>query len=212
MAGATNPKRSRKAQIREENEAQILAAAEEAFAEFGFRGASTAGIAERAGVPKANLHYYFRTKGALYVRVLESVVNEWFEAAASFGAEDDPAEAIARYVRAKMTLSRTRPLGSKVFANEIIHGAPHLLGYLQTTLKSWADEKARVIEKWAAQGKIDPVDPYHLLFMIWSVTQTYADFDCQIKAVLSRDELAVDDFERATETITRILLKGTGAA
>lgn len=212
MAGAPNLKRTRKAQIREENEAQILAAAEEAFAEYGFRGASTAGIAERAGVPKANLHYYFGTKGALYVRVLESVINEWFEAAASFGTEDDPAEAIARYVRAKMTLSRTRPLGSKVFANEIIHGAPHLLGYLRTTLKNWADEKAQVIDRWVAQGRIDPIDPYHLLFMIWSVTQTYADFDCQIKAVLDREELSEDDFERATETITRILLKGTGAA
>lgn len=212
MAGATNLKRSRKAQIREENEAQILAAAEEAFAEYGFRGASTSGIAERAGVPKANLHYYFRTKAALYVRVLQSVVTEWFEAASSFATEDDPGEAIARYVRAKMTLSRTRPLGSKVFANEIIHGAPHLIGYLQTTLKDWADEKAQVIEGWAAQGKIDPIDPYHLLFMIWAVTQTYADFNCQIAAVLGKDELTPDDFERATETSTRIILKGVGAA
>ncbi|AFK56991.1 TetR/AcrR family transcriptional regulator [Tistrella mobilis] len=201
----------RKAQIREENTVAILAAAEEVFAEMGFRGASTAAIAERAGVPKANLHYYFRTKNQLYARVLESIITEWFEAADRFGISDDPVEAIDHYVRAKMELSRTRPAASKVFANEIIHGAPQLMVYLRTTLRNWAATRAADIERWVAQGRIDPVDPYHLLFMIWAVTQHYADFSCQIQAVLDRDRLPRAEFDRAAEQITRIIVKGIGA-
>ncbi|GGB33038.1 TetR family transcriptional regulator [Tistrella bauzanensis] len=201
----------RKAQIREENTVAILAAAEEVFAEMGYRGASTAAIAERAGVPKANLHYYFRTKNQLYARVLESIIAEWFEAADRFGVSDDPVEAIGHYVRAKMELSRTRPAASKVFANEVIHGAPQLMGYLRTTLRQWAATRAADIDRWAAQGRIDPVDPYHLLFMIWAITQHYADFSCQIQAVLDRDRLPRAEFDRAADQITRIIVKGIGA-
>ncbi len=120
------PLRRRKAHIRETNEAHLLACAEAVFAERGLEGASTAMIAERAGLPKANLHYYFPTKLALYRRVLEDLFEDWHRAADTFECSDDPVEAIGGYVRAKMELSRRRPLGSKVWASEIIHGAVHM--------------------------------------------------------------------------------------
>jgi TetR/AcrR family transcriptional regulator len=110
------PLRRRKAHIRETNEAHLLACAEAVFAERGLEGASTAMIAERAGLPKANLHYYFPTKLALYRRVLEDLFEDWHRAADTFESSDDPVEAISGYVRTKMELSRRRPLGSKVWA------------------------------------------------------------------------------------------------
>ncbi|WP_404380571.1 TetR/AcrR family transcriptional regulator [Caenispirillum salinarum] len=200
--------KSNKSGNREETQALILSAAEQVFAEFGYKGATTGRIAELAGVPKANLHYYFKTKENLYHQVLEDIVNTWFAAAAEFDSIEDPEEAISHYVRLKLRLSRERPLGSKVFANEIIHGAPNLIGYLRTTLKDWTDAKARVIEQWIAQGRIRPVDPHHLLVMIWATTQTYADFGVQVAAVLGKQDLDDADFETAAETLTRIILRG----
>ncbi len=199
---------TRKSAIRQENQAHILLAAEKVFAEYGYKGATTGLIAEVAGVPKANVHYYFGTKENLYRHVLEDIVATWFAAAAEFDSLDDPEAAISHYVRLKLRLSKERPMGSKVFANEIIHGAPHLIGYLQTTLRQWADAKAAVIERWAEQGKIRPVDPRHLLFMIWATTQTYADFGVQVTAVLGVEELTDADYERAAETLTTVILRG----
>lgn len=200
--------KTRKSAIRQENQAHILRAAEKVFAEYGYKGATTGLIAELAGVPKANVHYYFGTKEKLYRTVLEDIVGTWFAAAAEFDSLDDPEAAISHYVRLKLRLSQERPLGSKVFANEIIHGAPHLIGYLHTTLRKWADAKAAVIERWIEQGKIRPVDPRHLLFMIWATTQTYADFGTQVTAVLGVEELSDADYDRAAETLTTVILRG----
>jgi AcrR family transcriptional regulator len=135
------PLRRRKAHIRETNEAHLLACAEAVFAERGLEGASTAMIAERAGLPKANLHYYFPTKLALYRRVLEDLFEDWHRAADTFESSDDPVEAIGGYVRTKMELSRRRPLGSKVWASEIIHGAVHMQDILNERVKPWLETR-----------------------------------------------------------------------
>ena len=103
--------------VRRENEAAILKAAEEVFAEFGFKGATTAMIAEKAGLPKANLHYYFPTKLALCRKVVDNIFRIWLASANSFDDCDDPVEALTRYINEKMDISRAHPMGSKVWAN-----------------------------------------------------------------------------------------------
>ena len=192
------------------SEARLLKAAEEVFAQTGFAGARTAQIAQRAGLPKANLHYYFRTKEAIYQRVLENVLEVWLGMGNSIQPGVDPTEALTRYIAAKVEHSRRRPFASKVFANEILHGAPQLKGYLRSDLRKWVDAKARIIESWSAAGKMAQVDGRHLLFLIWAMTQTYADFDVQVAAVLGRDRLAPRDYQEATALITRLLLAGCG--
>lgn len=62
----------------------MLDAAEKIFAEYGFKGATTQMIADYAGIPKANLHYYFPTKEALYSQVVQNIFDIWLEAADSF--------------------------------------------------------------------------------------------------------------------------------
>ena len=204
------PLRRRKAHIRESNEAHLLACAEAVFAERGLEGASTALIAERAGLPKANLHYYFPTKLALYRRVLEDLFEDWHRAAGSFESSDDPVEAIGGYVRAKMELSRRRPLGSKVWANEIIQGAEHMQDILAQRVKPWFDTRVQVIDGWIARGLLAPVDAQTLMYMIWSTTQHYADFDYQI--CLLNDDQPLDDlqFEKAVQSVTSVILRGIG--
>ena len=192
------------------NEARILKAAEEVFATSGFSGARTAAIAERAGVPKANLHYYFGTKEALYRRLLENLLEVWLGMGDSIRPEADPAQAFAAYIAAKVEHSRRRPYASKVFANEMLHGAPQLRSYFRHALRRWVAAKAKVIEGWVAAGRMAPIETRHLFFVIWAMTQTYADFDVQVAAVLGRKRLAARDYQAATAVITRLVLRGAG--
>ncbi|MCK4869318.1 MAG: TetR family transcriptional regulator C-terminal domain-containing protein [Alphaproteobacteria bacterium] len=201
-----------KAAIREENEKAILDAAEEVFAEYGFSGASTGRIAERAGIPKANLHYYFPTKKGLYRRVIDNIFNVWLEAANSLDDSDDPGEALTRYIHAKMDLSRSRPLGSKVWANEIIQRAPIIQDYLEITLREWTDSRTGMIQRWIDEGKILPIEPRYLLYMIWATTQHYADFGHQIATLNDGKELSDEQWEEAKRTATEIILRGIGMA
>jgi TetR/AcrR family transcriptional regulator len=199
-----------KGQIRQNNEALIVAAAERVFAGAGFGGATMAAIAEAAGLPKANLHYYFGSKEALYRAVLARTLSDWLEPTHGIVPEADPRTAIERYVRDKMALSAQRPHASKVFANELLHGAPVLKILLATELHDLVQAKAAVIEGWIAAGRMAPVDPVHLFFTIWAATQTYADFDVQVCAVLGRSELNAADQARATEHVVTLLLRGCG--
>ncbi|AYZ64805.1 TetR/AcrR family transcriptional regulator [Burkholderia multivorans] len=205
------PLRRRKAHIRESNEAHLLACAEAVFAERGLEGASTAMIAERAGLPKANLHYYFPTKLALYRRVLEDLFEDWHRAANTFESSDDPVEAIGGYVRAKMELSRRRPLGSKVWANEIIHGAEHMQDILAQRVKPWFDTRVKVIDDWIARGLLAPIDAQALMYLIWATTQHYADFDAQIRALSGKRALTQKAFAEKTEQVVQLVIRACGA-
>ncbi len=200
----------RKIEIREANQALILEAAEKIFAINGFKGAATGDIAREAGIPKANLHYYFKTKSNLYREVLKNVLEDWMAAASTFEAQEDPAEALRTYVNAKMEFSRKRPYGSRVWASEIISGAPVLDNFLGTTLKAWLNERVRIIRRWAREEKIKPVDPHALMYMIWATTQHYADFERQITILNGGKELSDRSYRQRTEEVVRLVLGSVG--
>lgn len=199
-----------KGQIRQTNEILILTAAERVFAGAGFGGATMAAIAEAAGLPKANLHYYFGNKQDLYRAVLARTLEDWLMPLHAITPDADPAEAIGRYIRAKMDLSARRPHASKVFANELLHGAPVVKILLMTELRDMVQAKSAVIDGWVASGQMVPVDATHLFFSIWAATQTYADFDVQVGAVLGVESLQEGHYARATEHVVALMLRGCG--
>ena len=196
--------------IRQTNEARILAAAERVFARAGFGGATMAAIATAAGLPKPNLHYYFGSKEQLYRAVLGRILRDWTVPTDVFQSDADPRTALGHYIRAKMALSAQRPDASKVFANELLHGAPVIKDVLTTELREMVHTKAAVVQGWIDAGRMAPVDPTHLFFTIWAATQTYADFDVQVAAVLGRRALGPKDHARATEHVVSLLLRGCG--
>jgi len=200
----------RKEHIRHAAMADILGAAEAVFARAGFSGATMAEIAGIAGLPKANLHYYFRTKAALYRAVLDHTLTLWLAQTDGIRNDADPAKALGDYIRAKMRLTATHRDASRVFANEMLHGAPHIGDYLRNELKVLVDEKARVIDHWAQQGLMDHLDARHLFFTIWAATQTYADFQPQVCAVLGSSRLTRAELDHATEQLVRMILRGCG--
>jgi TetR/AcrR family transcriptional regulator len=201
----------RRTDIRRENERLILDAAERVFAEAGFGGATMQLIADLAGLPKANLHYYFPTKEALYRRVVQNIFEIWLDAASSFDDAAGPIEGIGAYVEAKMDISRRHPHGSKVWAAEVMHGAPVIQDYLETTLRDWTNGRILVIQRWIDQGQMAPIDPRHLLYMLWATTQHYADFSHQIETLNADQPLTDRQWRDATDSVKDIILRGIGA-
>jgi TetR/AcrR family transcriptional regulator len=210
MPAAAEAPDTGRAASRKATEEKILEAAEGVFAERGFSGTTTAAIAGAAGLPKANVHYYFGTKKALYRAVLDNILDLWLAPMAEITEDADPARALTSYIKTKMWYSKNRPNGSKVFANEVLHGAPQISDYLSDHLRHTVEDKSAVLRSWMDQGRISTVDPVHLLFVIWAATQTYADFDVQVATVLGKQSLDDTDFAVAENTVIQMVLATCG--
>lgn len=194
--------------IRARNKALILQAASQEFADKGFAATKTSDIADKAGLPKPNVYYYFKSKENLYREVLESVIERLLQASAPFNQDGHPEQVLRDYIRTKIAISRDLPYASKVFASEIMHGAPHLSAERTEQLNGQARYIISCIEQWIERGLMARIDASHLLFSIWAATQTYADFDWQISVVTGKTSLSDADYEAAAETIIRLVLKG----
>ncbi|RTE65065.1 TetR/AcrR family transcriptional regulator [Amphritea opalescens] len=197
--------------IRQRNEQRILAAAEQEFATCGFKGASIREIATRANLPKANIHYYFKNKLGLYFAVLSDIIDLWDSTLSHLKPEDDATESLTHYLRRKIEFSRDHPLASRIFASEIISGGPNLNDYFSEGYEAWFRSRTAVFEQWQQQGKLDSeITPSHLIFLLWSSTQHYADFALQVSSALGKETLDDNDYEQAISTLTHIILKGCG--
>lgn len=208
MSDALRPQRRN--EIRQQNEALILQAAEKVFAEAGFGGATMQLIADVARLPKANLHYYFATKEELYRKVVSNIFDIWLHAAESMDNAPGPVEGIGAYIDAKMEISRRHPDGSKVWASEVMHGAPVIQDYLETTLRDWTAGRVALIQGWIDAGQMAAVNPDHLLYMLWAATQHYADFGHQIET-LNGGPLTDVQWREAKESVKAMILRGIGA-
>lgn len=192
--------------IQRRKTAQILDAALEVFSAEGFRGATVDQIAATAGMSKPNLLYYFPSKEAIHVALLEDLLDLWLAPLVEINPDGDPQAEILSYVDRKLEMSRNLPRESRLFANEMLHGAPHLSDTIKGTLKELVDEKAAVIARWSDTGRIAPVHPHHLIFSVWALTQHYADFDVQVRAVLPEPE-ASDPFPTARTHLEEMFRK-----
>lgn len=195
---------AQKTRIQSENEALILDAALEVFSAFGYRGSTVDQIAARSGLSKPNLLYYFRSKDDIYKAVLERTLALWLTPLQALDPAKDPIEELTRYITAKLDMSFANPRASRLFANEILHGAPKIEAFLKGPLKVLVDRKAEIINGWVRDGRLAPIDPYHLIFAIWAMTQHYADFAVQVEAVLGRKPAP----GAVREAVCHILLQG----
>ncbi len=196
--------------IRERNRERILEAAAIEFADKGFAATKIIDIAKKVQLPKPNIYYYFQSKENLYRCVLESIIEPLLEASTPFATYDDPAAALQAYIHTKIRISKEHPHASKVFASEIMHGAPYLPADISDKLMQQTVSTTARLNAWMDEGKMDRVDSHHLLFTIWASTQTYADFDWQIGRVTGKKKLSKNDYQTAAELITKMVLSGCG--
>ncbi|WP_114964927.1 TetR family transcriptional regulator C-terminal domain-containing protein [Alkalilacustris brevis] len=192
--------------IQRRNRKLILEAALEVFSQHGFRGATLDQIAAEAGLSKPNLLYYFDNKEAIHRSLLGDLLDSWLAPLRAIDPDGEPRAEILAYVRRKIQMSRDFPRESRLFANEILQGAPRIEGFIRTELRALVAEKAAVIRGWAQAGRIADVDPMHLIFSIWALTQNYADFEAQMRMVRGPHSDPFDGAEDYLETLFSRLL------
>lgn len=200
-------KRSISGEIRRRNQELILQAAADEFVKHGYKGTSVQAIADRVNLPKANILYYFKSKTGLYKALLQDILTLWNEGFSESAIDSSPQAVLRNYIVGKMRYSRTHPQESKIFAQEIIQGAPVIRDEIQFPVVNWAAGKASVINAWVEQGLIRPVDPLHLLFLIWGATQFYADFDTEIQLIKGAP-MSEEEFEQAQQFLVDVILRG----
>jgi TetR/AcrR family transcriptional regulator len=203
-------KRRKSADIRKDNLQLILSVAEQRFAEYGYNGTTISSIAEQANLPKSNILYYFKTKEVLYQEVLIQILKIWLVDMEEMSADQHPREALRHYILLKIKQSRDHTNASRIFASELLHGAPFLREKLQTDLKVQFIKTCQVFREWIAKQWMNPVSPEHLLFMIWSSTQAYADYGLQSSILMGKTELEESDFEAGADFLTHLVLRGCG--
>lgn len=191
--------------IQKEKTEQILNAALNVFSTYGFRGSTIDQIATEAGLSKPNILYYFDGKDAIHAVLLARLLETWLEPLEHMQDSETPIDEICAYVTRKLEMARDYPRESRLFANEILQGAPHIIDDLSGPLRALTQDKADLIQSWIASGKIAPVDPHHLIFSIWSTTQHYADFDVQVNAVLGPQ--TEDHFVKAAAHLNTLFRK-----
>lgn len=191
-----------------EKRARIMQAALTLFSKNGVSGTTVEQISELANVSKSNLLYYFKSKDELYLSVITHLLDVWLSPLQSFSAEQEPIETLREYIKVKLEMSRDNPAESKLFCMEVVQGAPLLIKELETPLKVLLDAKSAVINEWITAGKLNAVEPVHLIFSIWAITQHYADFSVQIKAVTGNDLSDPVFFESTLKNIQHIILDG----
>jgi len=198
----------RRTRIQQEKRELILEAALGVFSANGFRGSTIDQIAEAAGMSKPNLLYYFRNKEEIHATLIQRLLETWLAPLRELDEIGDPMTELRSYIRRKLEMARDFPRESRLFANEMLQGAPRIKPMLEGELKTLVDEKAEVIKGWIRAGKITKTDPHHLIFSIWATTQHYADFDVQVRAVLGPDRGGEGRFEDAALFLEQLYLEG----
>ena len=197
-----------RSRIQTEIRTAILRAALDVFSSDGYRGATLDRIAERAGMSKTNMLYYFPSKDDIYRVALEQTVQNWLEPFDQIQEDGDPIEELRKYITLKLQISLENPESSRLFANEIQRGAPLMGEFLRTNLRVMDDEKVKVIHAWIDQGKLAPIDPHNLIFTIWATTQHYADFEAQIEALMPGQPDKSGFYDQTSNAILSIILNG----
>ena len=198
----------KRTRIQVANEERILEAALVVFSAHGYHGSTLDQIAEKAGMSKPNMLYYFHRKKDIYSTILNQILDSWLRSLEEIRANGNPEQEIRSYIEKKIDFSRSNPLESKLFANEILQGATVLAPALKTRLRDLIDEKSHIIKGWVKAGKINPIDPYHLFFMMWAMTQHYADFSSQIALLLPDEDLGSTFFKAAKRNAINLILQG----
>ncbi|MDH0300852.1 MULTISPECIES: TetR family transcriptional regulator C-terminal domain-containing protein [unclassified Pseudomonas] len=156
--------------IRDRNLQLILTAASEEFALHGFVAARVDDIAARAGLPRANVFYYFRNKRLLYTAVLDLVMEPLLRATRSLVPDAHPEQALPRYFKAKAEVARQHPGAVRVWLKEMLHGAQQLPGERAELLRLGARQTLACLAQWMERGLIVQAAPEHLLLFLWSTS------------------------------------------
>ena len=205
---AKTVQRAPKTRIQQRNRREIVDAVIEVVAEHGFDGATMDLISARAGLSRTNIHYYFKSKDELFREAINHVHKVWGDLWTGLDKNGNPHDEMRKYIKGKLRASWEQPKLSRVFAAEIMRGAPMSKHLMQDEMREMFDDACDTLRTWMRQGHLTEVDPLHVFITIWGATQYYADFDLVVKLIWDKDKLVEDDYESAAEAVSAIIMKG----
>ena len=132
-------------------------------------------------------------------------MDEWMACMTAITEASEPQAALNAYVEVKLRFSRDRATGNAVFTREIMAGAPRYQDVLKARVMPLLHADVERFERWADEGLIRRVDFMHLMFLIWSSTQAYADLAPQFALYMGKPRLEDADFEAARQLITSLI-------
>ena len=149
-----------------EKETALLGIARKVFEEKGFNGARMQEIADRAGISKASLHYYFRSKDNLFDKVFDQAISEFVPVVLTWEMDDlSWEERVTRFTEQMINFIET---GSILFLIREINRNPDLITRRHDGKKK-TNRFVAYFEQLIQEGKIRPVDPRLLYIFLNSL-------------------------------------------
>ncbi len=171
-----------------ETRATILKAAERIYAECGLAGARTEAIAAAAGVNKALLYYYFKSKDALYQAVVGSQVREFQQQAREVLSAEGPAGPILlRYVSYHFDFIGTHPHYPRIFQRMMMEGDRALERMIREHSVPLMNLLMAVLERGMKSGEFRRMDKGHIIVSIGGLTAHYFNIAPAFRVITGQD-------------------------
>lgn len=188
-----------------ETEMRLLDAAEAVFAARGFHASSTAAIAQRAGVNKTLIHYYFRSKMGLYRAVMQRIARQLQPFLTDF-AITDPVEALSTATRRYVRLLADHPHYVRLCAYGALDGI---------AIRGDEEIHARLVEAASAalqrgtsQRIFRPEDPRHVLSSVEGMCRFFFEHEDVLHQQWGDDYDRERIVQERCDHVVRMLLHG----
>ena len=210
MARETSPAGEERLRDADRSQNTILAAARDEFAEHGLGGARMDRIAERAGLNKRLIYYYFEDKEKLFQAVLEQAYRDIREQEAQLHLLDlEPATAVRRLIEFTWNYYLAHPEFMTLLNSANLHKARHLAESKRAReLNSPLIETlAGVLERGRRDGSFrGGVDPVQLYVSIAGMAYFYLSNSYTLSAIFGRDLLAPKARSERLSHMTEVIL------
>ncbi len=192
------------------SQAAILLAARSEFAAFGLAGARMDRIADRAGLNKRLIYYYFSSKDALFLSVLESVYADIRAAEQALHLDAiEPVEAIRRLVAFTWQYYLEHPEFITLLNSENLHQAVHLKQ--STRIREMNSPLVELLDRVLERGRRDNlfrsgIDPIQLYISIASLCWFYLSNNATLSAIFGRNLRAPKAMAQRLSHMTELVL------
>lgn len=189
--------------------AAILAAAERIFAQVGLAGARTDAIAAAAGVNKALLYYYFKSKEAIYCAIVEDHLKEFRTRALHvLSSPGSSRSVLLRYVAAHFDFVSARPYYPQLVQRMMMAGGRMLQRLAQSHFIPVYRKLRQVIGRGVRGGEFRAVEDHHTIISIVALTVFYFSAAPMMRAVVGADAYAPANLARRKEEVLRFVRYG----
>lgn len=189
---------------------KILQAALSEFSERGLPAASTDDIADRCGVNKRMIYYYFGSKEGLYLAALESVFEKFVALERKIEVEHlEPAAAIEAMINLKIDYYVENPQFVSFLAMENFYKARHLrkskkLNMFKTPL---TDVIARILKRGQSSGQFrQDVDPVDFYVSMCALCIMYFSNQHSLGVIFEREMTSDANIKRRRQTVVEFVL------